>query len=71
MVSWRKMKPFRAHYSHFQVVYIKLYKKVSQSCADGTLKREIGQAICYEENCVDKCTTFGDPTLNFLIDKHK
>ena len=35
-----------------------------------SVKKEIGRPSANEQNCVGKCTTFRDQTLNFLIDKH-
>lgn len=46
------------------------WQKVFKSCADGTLLKEIGRPSANEQNCVGKCTTFRDQTLNFLIDKY-
>ena len=36
-----------------------------------SVKKEIGRPSANEQNCVGKCTTFRDQTLNFLIDKYK
>ena len=36
-----------------------------------SVKKEIGRPSANEQNCVGKCTTFRDQTLNFLIDKYR